>query len=415
MSPRISRMALAVSAGSLLAGAPLLAACGPSSSGPSYSQWAATDGAAGRINLDEVQVAFQESSSATEFESRVNEIYEGDGIILIRSRQDGDRLTLEGWEDLDGNSIIDDAADDQLFAIIKEDDQHQLQGYHANSYYNSRFGGRRFPLYLPDFQQHGPGRLLLPDGSRPGNNHSAGTRYVPGLQSLRLPTGSQPAVHVPAADLFRFPLPGGRAGRELGSADLSADPEVVRRLPQQQHADAQQQPRRRYQINHIPQLQLRRRRRLQRRRRSRSLPQPSGGGRQDTSSLAGLSRWAPATPRALPCRHGRTGCRRTTALQVNLPAEDRLLTLRQLLCRLFPPDAAGQAQAAARLDWRTNPDLPACYAALLTLAEQWRAGFCRLSLATGRGWGRPGPPRRLGGGALAATAFVPAGRWPWRR
>ena len=78
-----------------------------------------------------------------------------------------------------------------------------------------------------------------------------------------------------------------------------------------------------------------------------------------------------------------------TALHINLPSEDRRLTLRQLLCRLFPPDAAGQAQAAARLDWRANPDLPACYAVLLTLAEQWRAGFCRLSLATGRGWGRP--------------------------
>ena len=157
MSPRISRMALAVSAGSLLAGAPLLAACGPSSSGPSYSQWAATDGAAGRINLDDVQVAFQESSSATEFESRVNEIYEGDGIILIRSRQDGDRLTLEGWEDLDGNSIIDDAADDQLFAIIKEDDQHQLQGYHANSYYNSRFGAGDFLFTYLIFSSMGRG------------------------------------------------------------------------------------------------------------------------------------------------------------------------------------------------------------------------------------------------------------------
>ena len=144
MSPRISRMALAVSAGSLLAGAPLVAACGPSSSGPSYSQWAATDGAAGRINLDDVQQAFQESSSATEFERRVNQIYEGDGIILIRARQDGDRLTLEGWEDLDGNSSIDEAADDQLFAIVKEDEQHQLQGYHANSYHNSHFGGGDF-------------------------------------------------------------------------------------------------------------------------------------------------------------------------------------------------------------------------------------------------------------------------------
>ena len=144
MSPRISRMALAMSASSLLAGAPLLAACGPSSSGPSYSQWAATDGAAGRINLDDVQQAFIESSSATEFESRVNEIYEGDGIILIRARQDGDRLTLEGWEDLDSNSQIDEARDDQLFAIVKEDEQHRLQGYHANSYYNSHFGAGDF-------------------------------------------------------------------------------------------------------------------------------------------------------------------------------------------------------------------------------------------------------------------------------
>ena len=144
MSPRISRLALAMSAGSVLAGAPLLVACGPSSSGPSYDQWAATDGAAGRINLDDVQLAFQQSTSATEFERRVNEIYEGDGIILIRARQDGDRLTLEGWEDLDANNQIDDTADDQLFAIIKEDEQHQLRGYHANSYHHSHFGAGDF-------------------------------------------------------------------------------------------------------------------------------------------------------------------------------------------------------------------------------------------------------------------------------
>ena len=144
MAPRISRIVLAMSAGSLLAGAPVLAACGPSDSGPSYSQWAATDGAAGRINLDDVQQAFIESSSATEFEDRVNEIYEGDGLILIRARQDGQRLTLEGWEDLDANNRIDDGVDDQLFAIVKEDEQHQLQGYHANSYYNSHFGAGDF-------------------------------------------------------------------------------------------------------------------------------------------------------------------------------------------------------------------------------------------------------------------------------
>ncbi len=78
-----------------------------------------------------------------------------------------------------------------------------------------------------------------------------------------------------------------------------------------------------------------------------------------------------------------------TALQVNLPGEARRLTLRRLLDRLFPPDVEDRAEIAARLDRRTNPDLPACYAELLTLTEQWRAGLCRLSLTSGRGWGRP--------------------------
>lgn len=81
-----------------------------------------------------------------------------------------------------------------------------------------------------------------------------------------------------------------------------------------------------------------------------------------------------------------------TALHGSLSAENGRLTLRQLLDRLLPPDAAGQGEVAARLDWRDDPDLPACYAVLLTLMEQWRAGLCRLSLATGRRWGRPAHP-----------------------
>lgn len=92
-----------------------------------------------------------------------------------------------------------------------------------------------------------------------------------------------------------------------------------------------------------------------------------------------------------------------TALHVNLPAGNSGLTLRRLLDRLLPPDAAGQSEAAARLDWRDNPDLPACYAVLLTLAEQWRAGLCRLALATGRGWGRPAHPDDTVGAHLRPT------------
>lgn len=143
MAWRKMRLGTALSLGGIVAAGPLIAACG----GPSYEDWAATDGAAGRINLDDVQEAFKNSESATEFEQRVNEIYEGDGLVLIRAKQDGEQLTLEGWEDLNGDNTIDDANDDQLFSIVRgTNGDHEMRGYHANSYYYSHFGAGDFLL-----------------------------------------------------------------------------------------------------------------------------------------------------------------------------------------------------------------------------------------------------------------------------
>lgn len=142
MAKRRFRLGTAISLGGLVAAAPLIAACG---SGPSYDDWAATDGAAGLINLDDVQAAFKSSQSATDFERRVNEIYEGDGLVLIRARQDGNALTLEGWEDLNGDNEIDDAQDDQLFSIVKgTNDEYDMRGHNANGYYGSHFGAGNF-------------------------------------------------------------------------------------------------------------------------------------------------------------------------------------------------------------------------------------------------------------------------------
>ena len=132
---------LGIIGGGIIATGPLLAACG---GGVSAEEWAATDGAAGRINLDDVQEAFKKSNSATDFERRVNEIFEGDGLIYIRARQDGEALTLEGWEDLNGNNEIDDAQDDLLFSIVKEQDQNTLRGHGSNGYYRRPFGGGDF-------------------------------------------------------------------------------------------------------------------------------------------------------------------------------------------------------------------------------------------------------------------------------
>ena len=141
MAWRKMRLGTALSLGGIVAAGPLIAACG----GPSYEEWAATDGAAGRINLDDVQDAFKSSDSATEFERRVNEIYEGDGLVLIRASQDGETLTMEGWEDLNSDNTIDESKDDQLFSIVRgTDNEYDMRGYHGNGYYHSHFGAGDF-------------------------------------------------------------------------------------------------------------------------------------------------------------------------------------------------------------------------------------------------------------------------------
>ena len=130
-------------AGGIIATGPLVAAC---AGGLSAEEWAATDGAAGRINLDDVQDAFKRSTSVTDFEKRVNEIYEGDGILYIRAQKNEatGALTMEGWEDLNGNNDIDDAEDDLLFSIVKEGDQNNMRGHGSNGYYHRSFGGGDF-------------------------------------------------------------------------------------------------------------------------------------------------------------------------------------------------------------------------------------------------------------------------------
>ena len=142
MTTRWRKLGIRASAGLAVAAAPVAAAC---SSGPSYEDWAATDGAAGRINLDDVQTAFKESESATDFEKRVNEIFEGDGIVLIKAEQTDTAFVLEGWENLDGNTRIDEGTDEKLFTITqKEDKSHEMRGHHANGYYHSTWGAGDF-------------------------------------------------------------------------------------------------------------------------------------------------------------------------------------------------------------------------------------------------------------------------------
>ena len=180
MTTRWRKLGIRATAGLAVAAAPVAAAC---SSGPSYEDWAATDGAAGRINLEDVQNAFQESESVTEFEKRVNEIFEGDGLVLIKAEQTDTAFVLEGWENLDGNIRIDEGTDEKLFTITEKDDKsHEMRGHHANSYYHSSFGAGNFLFtYLLLSSFAGPRYVYVPP-------HPAYPQY---------PSGELTAIQVP--------------------------------------------------------------------------------------------------------------------------------------------------------------------------------------------------------------------------
>ncbi len=112
-----------------------------------YEQWSNTDAAAGRINMHDVRQAFRDSPDVAAFERRVNEVYEGDWLVLVRTSVDQDRVFLEGWEDLNGSGEIEDEADDQLFEISgSQADGYRIAGQHANSHYEGGMGPGDFFL-----------------------------------------------------------------------------------------------------------------------------------------------------------------------------------------------------------------------------------------------------------------------------
>lgn len=176
MTTRWRRLGIRASAGLAMAAGPVVAAC---SSGPSYEDWAETDGAAGRINLEDVQNAFKESESVTEFEKRVNEIFEGDGVVLVKAEQTDTAFVLEGWENLDGNTSIDEGRDEKLFTITeKEDKSYDMRGHHANGYYHSTWGPGSFLFsYLLLSSFVGPRYVYVTPASRVGPITSERSRY----------------------------------------------------------------------------------------------------------------------------------------------------------------------------------------------------------------------------------------------
>jgi len=109
-------------------------------SSSNQQDWMSTDGASGRINMGDVQKALEESKDPTEFEKRVNEIYEGDFPILIRIEESGSQKLLSGFEDLNNSGAIEEDKDDLLFSANIGKEEYDLRGGGVNRHYSHRGG-----------------------------------------------------------------------------------------------------------------------------------------------------------------------------------------------------------------------------------------------------------------------------------
>ena len=151
MFRRKTGLGTAIALAAAVTAAPAYGACDmkqtSAASESGYEQWSNTDAAVGRINMHDVQQAFRDSPDVAAFERRVNEVYEGDWLVLVRTSVDQDRVFLEGWEDLNGSGEIEDEADDQLFEISGESGrEYRIKGRYTNSHYEEWMGPGNFLL-----------------------------------------------------------------------------------------------------------------------------------------------------------------------------------------------------------------------------------------------------------------------------
>ena len=190
MSKRKSMgMSLLLGAGMVVAG-PVITGC---ASGVTSADWAATEGAMGRINMDEVKSAFENSKSIEEFEKRLNEIYEGDKIVLVRAKEEDGKKTLEAFEDLNGDGEMDPNQDDLLFTITNENDSNNIQGRGSNRHYSAFGGGGSFLFTYLIFSSLGRG----------GFGYRTPRSRVPQMETARANYRSSPGYAGPSGQVNR--------------------------------------------------------------------------------------------------------------------------------------------------------------------------------------------------------------------
>ena len=139
-----------ITATGIMAGGSVLILGGCSSKS---EQWAETSGQAGRINLEAVEEAMQKSKDVSDFEKRVNEIYQGDELVLIevKNEANGEQL-VSGYADLNDNNQVDYEEDEKLFTFRRwfKDGSYsgEMRGYGTNGYYSHPYNSTGTDLFM---------------------------------------------------------------------------------------------------------------------------------------------------------------------------------------------------------------------------------------------------------------------------
>ncbi len=117
-----------------IAAAGLAAAAMVSGCSRSDEDWANAPGTNGHVNLDAVKEAFQKSQEIAKFEQRVNEIHEGDKLVIFRAEKVSGGFEYTAIEDLNGDKKPG-RGDDKLFTLLVANGTATLNGTGVNSYY----------------------------------------------------------------------------------------------------------------------------------------------------------------------------------------------------------------------------------------------------------------------------------------
>lgn len=148
-----------------IASASLISGC----CGNKVNEWKKTPGAQGKINLNDVKTAFQNDQNVQNFEKRVNEIFEGENLILFKSEPHRNGFQLKAYEDLDENKEISEG-DEHLFTLTVANGRCTLEGLGVNGYYKETWNYQHRTAYRT--------RSYVPYRSRsPYFYHWYGDRY----------------------------------------------------------------------------------------------------------------------------------------------------------------------------------------------------------------------------------------------